>query len=534
VLRGERRQWLVGRSWRALEQILGTPVARRLSRWHPALHDEAVYRAWLKAQAPVTSELERQRHESATWTAAPLLSVIMPVFQPPPDAFIAAVQSLQAQTYGRWELCVADASASGEAFRWLEQQAQVEPRIRPLRLSANGGISANSNAALAMAKGDFVAFLDHDDVLTPDALFEVASRIRARPDVDLLYSDKDNITPWGERYAPFLKPGWSPELLLSANYLTHLTVVRRQALSAAGPLDPAMDGAQDWDLFLRVTERGARVAHIPRVLYHWRSVATSCASTMLAKPYALNAQRRAVSSHLARRGIAARVGHERSGALRIRPHERAGLGVATVPYVADGRGWGERMNAAAATATRELLLFLDPGLEAPEAHAIDELGFWADLPGIGAAGARVIGRHGRVERTGLVLSGAGEPHELLADIRGGRWSMAGSTEWYRNLLAVGHGCLVTSRRVFDALGGFSPTLNARAAVIDYGLRVHEAGLRNVHVPFVTVGGARSWPSSFGASDLPPRLSRYRATADPFFSPHLPLSSEGGARSAQRE
>jgi O-antigen biosynthesis protein len=524
-MRAEQRQWVIGRSWRALERLLGPETARSVARWYPPLCEEATYRAWIAAEQPSAAELDRQRRASAAGSGAPLFSVIMPVFRPPLPALVAAVDSLAAQTYPRWELCVADAGPAGEASQWLAARAAADPRVKIRRLETNGGISANSNAAIDMAQGELLAFLDQDDALEPDALFHMADRVRAQPNVDLLYSDKDNITPRGERYAPLLKPGWSPELLLSANYITHLTVVRRALLDVVGRLDPAMDGAQDWDLFLRITERTTRIAHVPRVLYHWRSVPTSCASTMLAKPYALAAQRRAVSSHLGRRGIAAYVAHDSSGALRLRPARSQGPSVSRIAFAEDGPGWGARMNAAAASASGELILFWDESLRATRAEGLDELAFWAALPGIGAAGARVLGRGRRIERTGVVLGRGGEPQELLADARGGRWTIAGGSDWYRNLLAVGDGCFMTPRRIFRELGGFAEALHARAAVIDYGLRVHESGLRNVHVPFVTFEGRKRRTSTFSAHEIPPRLETYRASGDPFFSPHLSAFSQ---------
>jgi len=371
----------------------------------------------------------------------------------------------------------------------------------------------------------------------------MADRLRARPDLDLLYSDKDNVTPWGGRYAPLLKPGWSPELLLGANYLAHLTVVRREVLLAAGPLDPEMDGAQDWDLYLRITERTARIAHIPRILYHWRSVPTSCASTMAAKPYAAAAQRRAVDAHLARRGISARAAHAPTGAIRVcatdtvdrrvtlvvEPGNTQALAEARRSTVLlevvekDRRVWGERMNAGAAAARGDLLLFWDPRLEPRAPGGIGELAFWASLDGIGSAGGRVHRRTGLVETSGVVVGRDGVPRELFAGASPGRWTPFGALDWYRNLLGVGDGCLMTRRAVFRELGGFDPALSPRAALLDYGLRVHEAGLRNVHVPFVELTRSGEPAPPLAGVSLPPRLAPYLvAGGDPFFNPQLPL------------
>ncbi len=204
----------------------------------------------------------------------------------------ACIESVTSQTYSHWDLVPLSPQIPNSQNRnYLLSIAKTDSRIRLIDLPTNGGISQNTNAALAQASGQFVAFLDHDDTLAPFALYEVALRLQAEPDADLLYSDHDYLdASTGERCNPLFKPNWSPSIMFSANYITHLTVLRRSLLDQIGLFDSATDGAQDWDLFLRATEKTNRIAHIAKVLYHWRMHPASTAHNDSAKNYAAGAQ----------------------------------------------------------------------------------------------------------------------------------------------------------------------------------------------------------------------------------------------------
>jgi GT2 family glycosyltransferase len=236
-------------------------------------------------------------------------SIVTPVFSPPRAAFESCVASVLAQTTRDWQWCLVD-DASAEpwvADRLAELQAS-DARIETYRRARNGGIVAASNDALAMARGEFVVLLDHDDELSPDALAEVDAVIDREPLVDYVYSDEDKITPEGEHYDEFRKPRWSPERLRAQNYCSHVSVIRTALVDAVGRFREGFDGSQDHDLVLRVTERTRRIAHIPKVLYHWRAIPGSAAVHPGEKPHAFLTGLRAVREHLARTGIEAAVG----------------------------------------------------------------------------------------------------------------------------------------------------------------------------------------------------------------------------------
>jgi GT2 family glycosyltransferase len=240
--------------------------------------------------------------------AEPLFSIITPVYDPPPRFLRAAIRSAQGQTFGAWELIlVDDHSSNPEILQILEASAQSDPRIRVIKRSENGGISAASNDAVAAAKGEFIALLDHDDELRPSALEAMAQASEHEPEADYLYSDEDRVTEGGVHFGLFEKPDWSPERLRHQNYACHLSVLRTSLVRAVGGFDSRYDGAQDHDLILKLAERARRVVHVPRCLYSWRILPGSTAHDMTEKPYAWSNGVRAVQAHLDRLGIAANV-----------------------------------------------------------------------------------------------------------------------------------------------------------------------------------------------------------------------------------
>ncbi len=266
------------------------------------------YAAWAERALPHARARAIARYGEDALADAPLVSVVCPVYRPRVADFLAAVDSVRAQTYANWELLlVDDASGDADLTAAIAGLARADARVRPFVQRQNGGISRATNRALAEARGDYVAFFDHDDVLEPAAL-EILVRAARRTGAKLLYSDEDKIDAAGRLSEPHLKPDWNPRLLRSINYICHLVLVARDAIAAAGPLDAAMDGAQDHDFLLRLTERlePAQIHHVPEVLYHWRKSANSTATARTAKPAAAAAGARAVTAHLKRRKLAAK------------------------------------------------------------------------------------------------------------------------------------------------------------------------------------------------------------------------------------
>lgn len=248
----------------------------------------------------------------------PLISVVTPVYDPPIAVLTEAIESVLAQTFGGWELLLIDDGSTDPKVReTLGSYAARDGRIRVIERASNGHIVAASNDGVDAARGEFLALLDHDDTLAPHALARNVKVIAEHEDIDYIYSDEDHIDEQGRYGHPFAKPIWSPERLRSQNYCCHLSVFRTALVRAVGRFREGFDGSQDHDLILRVSERSRRIVHIPEVLYHWREVTGSAAGDAEAKPYALEAGRRAVQEHLERVGIAGAAEIGGPGHLRI-------------------------------------------------------------------------------------------------------------------------------------------------------------------------------------------------------------------------
>jgi GT2 family glycosyltransferase len=292
---------------------------------------EAYGEYWERFYAPAPDVLAAQRAAAAGFALRPLISVILPTWQSDPVWLAQAIDSVRAQSYERWELIITDdASAPDDARRRLIARYASDPRIRCLEHAERAGIAGNTNRGLAVAGGEYVAFLDHDDELAPAALYEAVRALQERS-YAMLYSDEDRIEADGlgrvVHHTPFFKPGFDPDLLLGMNYLCHLVVVRRDVLGAVGGLRPGFDGAQDHELLLRVTEAidATQVRHIPRILYHWRKLPDSASGTAAHAPVIEERILAAVQAHLDRGSTGARAqahadpfGAARAFATRVR------------------------------------------------------------------------------------------------------------------------------------------------------------------------------------------------------------------------
>lgn len=250
-----------------------------------------------------------------------LFSIITPVFNPDHEALRLCAHSVLQQTYQKWEWCLVDDNSTDPwVWKYLQRLARRHDNIKIARRSVNGGISQASNDAISMAAGEFLAFLDNDDELHPDALSAVNHELFVEPTLEFIYTDEDKIDENGNHYGAFHKPDWSPEQLLCHNYCCHLSVVRTDLVRRIGGLRSQYDGSQDHDLLLRLSDSPLKAKHIRRVLYHWRVSATSTAGSTASKPYAVDAARDALSDTCARRGISAEIVPTRYGHHRVKRH----------------------------------------------------------------------------------------------------------------------------------------------------------------------------------------------------------------------
>ena len=547
----------------------------RVRRWWPLLSMRVVlnsqYADWVRMNAPTEADAARMRAEISTFEIRPLISVITPVYNTPPEWLIACIESVRHQVYPHWELCLADdASPSAETASVLDRYDGVDPRIKTRRLEKNRGIAGASNAALELATGDFVALLDHDDELRLDAFFHIVKRLNAQPDLDYLYTDEDKRNPDGRLVEPFFKPGWSPDLLLSENYLTHLSVIRKALIDRVGGFRSGYDGSQDYDLLLRVTEATDRIGHVAQPLYTWRKIPGSAAGSSAAKPYAYDAAVRALQSALERRGVDARVvAEDRPGRYRIRytieGTPRVSIVIATkdqgeslrrcvesvrsmtiydryeIVIVDNGTqdpatlAWLDEhdgpvvrqpgrfnfprlVNAGAAASTGDFLLLLKSNTEAVHDGWLQALLEHAQRPEVGAVGARLLHPYGRLRHEGILVDEGDLPRNLDS---GGYF---GLDNVVRNVRAVSAACMMLRRDVFARLGGFDEAFSKSYHDVDFCLRAQEARYRIVYTPYASLTlHERATSGHKIPDDAALFRSRWSSLGpDPYYNPNLDL------------
>lgn len=365
-------------------------------------------------------------HRTNGVAAPPSISLLVPVHDPDPVQLERTIASVMAQTAPGWQLCLSDDGSTDPEVRAILERAATDERVVLTRSEAAAGISAATNAALALAGGEFVAPLDHDDTLEPNALAAVGAKLAGNASVDVVYTDNDKELPGGARFAAALKPDWSPEYLRACMYTLHLGVYRRALVEQVGGFRSAFDGAQDHDLLLRLADAGARIAHVPETLHHWGVHPSSTAENADAKPEAFERGVAAVQDHLDRTGLPARAvrlpiagryrvvhDHDPSIAVDLLLPRDEGWSDVSAAFAADprvrvtvldpGGVWGERAGAAvAATEAPVVVLFED--LCVPQADDwLDELIGLVRTPGVGAAGAMVTGTDGNVVHAGVAL-----------------------------------------------------------------------------------------------------------------------------------
>lgn len=293
---------------KCLKRLLGIKEANLYT-------DSELYKMWIENNEPNEQELENLK--SVKFDIEPLISVVVPMYNTNEQYFEELVASMENQIYKRWELCLADGSS--EKNSKFVEIAEKDNRIFYKFLGENKGISGNSNEALKMANGKYIALLDHDDLLPATSLFEFVKAINENNIPDFIYSDEDKINDNGERFNPYFKPDYSPETLSVHNYITHLVMFKKELLDKVGMFDDGFNGAQDFDLILRITENSKNIVHISKILYHWRAAVGSTANVADSKPYAYEAGRRAVEAHIQRLGLEGKVenGQDIPGVYRI-------------------------------------------------------------------------------------------------------------------------------------------------------------------------------------------------------------------------
>jgi GT2 family glycosyltransferase len=520
-------------------------------------HD--AYPRWVARNTRKPEELSAVAAEVAALPYQPRISIITPVYNTDPKWLRACIDSVKAQIYPHWELCICDDASSVPATIETLREYEGDPKIRIRYAAVNGGISIASNAAIEQATGEFVALLDHDDELPPDALAEVVRYLNAHREADVLYSDEDKLDLTGARCDPYFKPDWSPDHFLTCMYTCHFMVVRRTRLDEIGGFRAGYEGAQDYDLLLRLMERTSEIHHVPRVLYHWRKLPESTASAGQAKPWALDAGRLALQDYVRRSGAEAEVlAGGFPGVYRIKRRIRGTPVVSIViptagryrnvrgtqvdmlaaairsvvdkteyPHyelivVADAGGvlpeteralegtkhrvirferlglfnFSAKVNAGVAAAAGDHVVLFNDDLEVSSPDWLTAMLEYSQEPEVGAVGAKLLYPDGRLQHIGMVLGVAGVAAHAYHQHPGVSPGYSGSAVMVRNYSAVTGACLMSRRDAFAQVGGFDERFPVDFNDVDYCLRLGRAGYRVVFTPFAQLYHHES--ASFGA------------------------------------
>ncbi|WP_311950698.1 glycosyltransferase family 2 protein [Halomonas piscis] len=529
------------------------------------------YLTWLKGRRRLSAEHVQRVIEKLP--RRPLISVLVPVFNPRIEWLRECLNSVLAQHYPHWQLCIADDASSDPAVREvLAEYAERDTRIQLVYRQKNGHICAASNSALALAEGEFVALLDHDDCLSPHALFHVAEALHRYPDAGLLYSDEDKLNEAGERFDPHFKPQWNPDLLLAQNYISHLGVYRTGLVREAGGLREGFEGSHDHDLTLRVSERltPEQIVHIPHVLYHWRAGEGSTALQSDEKDYTTRAGVAAVREHVQAQVPGAEVveGHfpntyrvrwplpERAPLVSLLiptrdrveilkpcvdailertdyPHlevlilDNQSSCTATLDYMRDVSSrddrvrvlrWNEPFNYSAINnygalyARGEILGLVNNDIEPIHPEWLDEMVRQVCRPGIGCVGAKLYYPNDTIQHGGVILGlggVAGHAHRFFPRDAAG---YCGRLKLVQNLSAVTAACLLVRKAVFEEVGGLNEEhLTIALNDVDLCLKVREAGYRNLWTPYAELYHHES--VSRGADDSSAKRARANGEAD---------------------
>ena len=521
------------------------------------------YSEWLPKHLPTANELEKQK--KTTFPIMPKISIVVPLYKTKPEYLKQLIDSVKAQTYSNWELCLSDGSGVDSPIgELLKQYEREDSRIRVISHQEPLRIAENTNAAIEAATGDFIAFADHDDTLTAHALFSCVEAINERPETEVLYSDEDKMSIKGNRFfLPHFKPDFNLDLLCTVNYICHLFVVKKELLDQVGMLRPEFDGAQDYDFIWRCVEATENIYHIPRILYHWRSHEDSTAENPESKMYAFDAGQRAIEAHYERIGVKAEVYKgEYLGLYRtryIRDHdplisilipnkdhtadlercissieekstyrnyeyiiiENNSTEEETFAYYKelearnpkvhvvywDGPfNYSDINNFGAEYAKGEYLLLLNNDTEVINSDWLEEMLGYCMRPDVGIVGARLYYEDDTVQHAGVVLGFGGIAGHCFVQQPRGNTGYCHRIICAQNYSAVTAACMMVKKSAFDQVGGLSSDLAVAFNDIDFCLKIQDAGYLVVYNPYVELYHYES--KSRGLEDTPEKRERF--------------------------
>ena len=540
--------------------------------------DDVDYEEWYKNHKPTMEELQRQRDTEFEYE--PLISILVPVYNTPEEFLKQMIQSVRKQTYGKWELCIANANPANETVaEILRISSTKDERIKVKDVPENEGIAQNTNAALAIATGDYIGLLDHDDLLTPDALYEVVKAINENDRPQVLYSDEDKVTmDLSEHFQPHMKPDYNKDLLRANNYITHFFVADRTLGEEVGGEDGEDNGAQDYDLILKCTERAKGIAHIPRILYHWRVHKASTADNPASKMYAFDAGKRAIEDHLKRCGEIGKVSHEKDlGFYRVKYQVQGSPLISIIipnkdqvesldkclesiekssyknyeiiivennstedetfayykkiesdkiriVYWSDEFNYSAINNFGVKHARGDYLLLLNNDVEVITTDWLEELTANCQRKDVGIVGARLYYPDDTIQHAGIVIGIGGVAGALFVGMPRMFTGYLHKAAIQQDLSAVTAACMMVKRSVYEELGGLEEELKVAFNDVDFCLRAREKGYLVVYDPNVELYHFES--KSRGTEDSKEKIRRFQNEIEYMRSHWLELLKKG--------
>ena len=540
--------------------------------------DDVDYEQWYENHKALPEELEKQKNEK--WKRKPLISIVVPVYNTPQVFLRQMIESVQNQSYSEWELCIGNASPENKEMKKILEEYKNDARIKEVEIPENKGISQNTNRAMEIASGEWIGLLDHDDLLAPNALYEIAKAVNEHPDAEVIYTDEDKVTTdLKEHFQPHLKPDFNLDLLRSNNYICHFFVASRDLIKRVGGFRPEFNGAQDYDLILRCTEQAKQIVHIPKILYHWRVHKASTADNPASKMYAFDAGKRAIEEHLVRCRTKGTVQHTKDlGFYRVK-YEVCGEPLVSIIIPNKDQSealkkcldsirektsyrnyeiiivennseepetfafykkiagekikivtWEGEFNYSAINnfgvrhARGDYLLLLNNDVEIINGDWLTEMLSHCQRKEVGIVGAKLYYPDNTIQHAGIIIGIGGVAGSVFVGLPRAFSGYLHKASIQLDLSAVTAACMLVKRSVFEQVGGLEEKLKVAFIDVDFCLRVREKGYLVVYDPYAELYHYES--KTRGAEDTKEKIRRFQTEIEYMRSHWIGLLKKG--------
>lgn len=540
--------------------------------------DDVDYEQWYENHKALPEELEKQKNEK--WKRKPLISIVVPVYNTPQVFLRQMIESVQNQSYSEWELCIGNASPENKEMKKILEEYKNDARIKEVEIPENKGISQNTNRAMEIASGELIGLLDHDDLLAPNALYEIAKAVNEHLDAEVIYTDEDKVTTdLKEHFQPHLKPDFNLDLLRSNNYICHFFVASCDLIKRVGGFRPEFNGAQDYDLILRCTEQAKQIVHIPKILYHWRVHKASTADNPASKMYAFDAGKRAIEEQLIRCRTKGTVQHTKDlGFYRVK-YEICGEPLVSIIIPNKDQSealkkcldsirektsyrnyeiiivennseepetfafykkiagekikivtWEGEFNYSAINnfgvrhARGDYLLLLNNDVEIINGDWLTEMLSHCQRKEVGIVGAKLYYPDNTIQHAGIIIGIGGVAGSVFVGLPRAFSGYLHKASIQLDLSAVTAACMLVKRSVFEQVGGLEEKLKVAFNDVDFCLRVREKGYLVVYDPYAELYHYES--KTRGAEDTKEKIRRFQTEIEYMRSHWIGLLKKG--------